>query len=260
MKSALLFIGVLFFSFQLQAGVITLTGKCKGVPVFIQNPYDASSNEFCIVSVYVNKEQKVHNPNTSAVEVSLEDYMIGDVVELKIVYRRNCKPTLVNPHALQKNKIFDFHNILIRKDYIRWVTRGERYGGKMEVEIFEGERWITIFQEKNHGGLSDNIYEIPSYHHSGENIYRICYTAPDGEKIYSHEYYYRSSQAPASFYPSKVEDVVYFHAEKPVFFQVYDKEKNLVLEGRGKTADCKILDKGKYKLYFDNQEEKFKKK
>ena len=42
-------------SFLLQAGVITMTGYYKGQNIFIQNPFDASTKQFCIVSIYVNK-------------------------------------------------------------------------------------------------------------------------------------------------------------------------------------------------------------
>jgi len=254
----ILFVFSIFILFISKGGVLTVIGEYKGQNIFIQNTFDPTTKEFCVVSVYVNEEEKLRDPVSTAVEVDLAGFEMDQKIEIKIVYRKGCKPKIINPQALEDGA-FAFKQITLTKEKITFITRGEKLGNKVIIEQYEGNVWVQMIKLDSKGSMSENVYELKIQHHSGLNKYRLVYFDENNKDHYSHEYYFHSSQVPVSFYPEKVEDLIYFHSDHPVYYRITNKNGEIVSEGIGKTIDCSKLENNEsFDIYFDNQYGKFK--
>lgn len=87
---------------------ILLEGVYQGSNIFVQNPHDGHGN-YCVTSVEVNGQRKIV-PKSTAFDIDLSSLKKGEAVRLLIAHNKDCKPKVLNPHALKAAPGFEICN------------------------------------------------------------------------------------------------------------------------------------------------------
>lgn len=236
----------------------TVTGEYQGKNIYVQNPLSSDKVSFCTIKVFLNNEEFINAPKTSAFEINLSNLSVGDPVVIKILHKEGCVPKIINPQVIRSKSKFQFTASSTNENSISWSTEGEQPNGKYLVEQYRNEKWVVINTIPNKGSFDANLYSIEPTHHSGENKYRIKYIQSDGKIFYSRVFDFFNNVDPISFYPMRVSDKITLSREAD--FEVLDTYGNMVASGRGTEIACDKLKSGVYYLNIDNRTEKFFKK
>jgi hypothetical protein len=249
---------ILLNVFSVNAGILTLTGVYQGKNLYIQNPFTGNQKDFCANDVYVN-DVKVHsNIQSSAFEIDLSHLKVQEPVTIKITHKDDCKPKILNPQVIKATSSFQFSSFNVDKDHLIWSTKGEKPGGKIFVEHFLYNSWVTIKEMPAKGGVIINNYDLKSAHNSDLNKYRIKFVEPDGQVFYSQIVEFKSDLEKVTFYPTRVSDKITLSREAD--FEILDAYGSVVKKGRGKEVDLTGKPSGVYYLNVDNQTNKIFKK
>ncbi|MEM6734926.1 MAG: hypothetical protein AAF620_02535 [Bacteroidota bacterium] len=233
-----------------------LAGVFQEKTLFIQNPYNRNTKEFCVKEVMINGKKLITNYNLSALKVDFEGLDSYTPVKIKIIHKDSlCNPVIINPEAILFHTTFRFNGVSLTDSAFTWYTKGERGVGEFEVEQLYNGRWID--QE---AVTASGRYEGQQYVHypkleEGSNKYRIRYNFPPGSRIeylYSQEIEYEFYPGPVEFKPKLANTRLYL--SRPSHYEIYDKGETLVLKGQGSEIDLQILKRGKYIIYFDGKD------
>ncbi|MBC7388511.1 MAG: hypothetical protein H7329_04810 [Opitutaceae bacterium] len=253
-----LFKTILFYSLLISecfAGELTVVGEYHGKNLYIQNPYSSEKNEYCVKEVYLNK-QKITTPlNTSAFEIDLSGLEIHSQVIIKVVYKDDCKPKILNLNVIKTHVKFHFSDFSIDDQKLTWTTTGEKLSGKFFIEKSLHNSWVVIKDIESNGGLGVNHYSIEEIHHSGSNKYRIKFKEGIDHFQYSKVIEYHSRKKAILFSPKKATDFIKF--SDTTDFEIVNSEGNSLLKGRGISVNVSNLVSGVYFLNLDNRTEKF---
>lgn len=251
---------LLSFSFVISAfaGEVLMEGNYQGKNIFIQNPYNSVDGSFCATEVIVNNVREVDDINSSAFEVNLNKFNIGDKITIKIVHKGDCKPKVINPEVLKPRTTCEILDMKIDEDHVQWSTKGESGPLPFIVEQFRNNKWVPSAEMQGKGTQEINTYSVKIRHHSGENRFRIKQSDFTGKSNYSKAVNYTSSKPEINFWPQRVTKLIYFSEEAE--YEIFDSYGNLVKKGFDKQVDLSGLTKGYFYLNIDNKTEKFLKK
>jgi len=259
MKRSLLIIIILCLgSIDLLAGELLISGVYQGKNLYIQNPSLPDSDGFCTIKAFVNHNEVVRNPTTSAYEINLSMVEIGEVVSIRILHHDGCKPVVINPQVIRKKNPFKFIRIDLKDNSLGWSSKGDFYGDYYYVEKRIGNKWIMIKSLKAKGEDLENTYVVGVMNSVGDNKYRIKCIQKGGEINYSPLVTYYSKDDPVTFYPVQVVDRIYL--SRMADFEVLDVHGNLMASGKKKEIDVNNLSTGLYYLVIEDKTEKFYKK
>ncbi len=240
-------------------GEIILEGVYKGKNLFVQNPFNGNLKDFCTKEVIVNNKVLLSEIKSSAFEIDLSSFSIDESLFVKIVYKEDCQPKVINPHAIGTKKAFTYNTLKVDTQSISWSTQGETEQTIYFLEKFVNNSWLVVSPPiKSLGDEASAYYMLKTAHHSGLNKYRIKSFNEKGQVFYSKVYEFESNEAPVTFKPKKVKDNIILSKATP--YQVLDQFGNILLKGDEATINVEQLKTGTYYLNFDNRLEKFTKK
>lgn len=241
---------------NLMADELILKGVYQGSNLYVQNPSDGQGS-YCIEKVTINGKLMQH-PNSSAFDIDLSALSKGHTVEIRILHKMGCVPSILNPQAIRAREKFNFTTVNLTANYIVWATRGEKKFGQFFVQAKRNNSWHVARVISCKGSVADNTYRIPLTHRSGDNLYRVKYLEVTGKYFYSPEVNFILTQEHITFYPRRVSTKLTF--SKKVKYKVLDIDGKMLKEGEGLSIDCTSLLTGTYTLKFEGQNEKFFKK
>lgn len=249
-----------------QVGTLILEGNYQGKNVYVQNPNAASGVGFCVIEVLVNGNITADELNQNAFEIDLkaQNLTIGQKLEIKIKYKEDCKPKVLNPEVLKPKSTFEIVSIKIEKDgLLKWSSKSESGKLTYAVEQFRWNKWVKVGEVEGNGNASINSYAFKVTPHSGKNQIRVRQTDYTGQPRLSKPVDFISDAANVVFSPIKASKTINFSfSDKPIdtMYEIYDQYGNIVKRGFGSTVDVSNLLKGGYFLNYDNKMGEFIKK
>lgn len=240
---------------NLSKGETHLAGVFQGKTLFVQNPYDKNTKQFCVEQIFVNERPLNLNHKLSALQLDFNGYDLFTPVTIKIVHRDSlCTPIIINPEAVLFHTLFRFVDVSLTDSALVWMTKGERGKGEFEIERLDNGIWID--QEVI---AATGRYEGQEYRHfpnleEGANQYRVRYNFPRGSRtgyLYSWEVDFDHYPEPIEFKPKSAKTRLYL--SRSSHYEIFDDGNTLVLEGQGIEIDVRPLRKGRYVIYFNGK-------
>jgi len=235
---------------------ILLEGVYQGSNIFVQNPHDGQGN-YCVTSVEVNGQRKLV-PKSTAFDIDLSNLKKGETVRLLIAHNKDCKPKVLNPHALKAAPGFEFVTVSVTKESIIWSVKGEVNLGRYFVEVRRQGAWEVAATLSGKGKTNLTSYMAKVAHKSGDNEYRIKFLSLAGKVIYSESKNYLSKEEVITFFPQRVSGKLSFSAQTD--YAIMDMNGQTLKKGRGTSVDCSDLKTGMYQVRFEGKTDKFFKK
>ena len=242
---------------NISAATITIDGTYQGENIYIQNPFNSSTNTFCISEVFIN-DKPFSETSSAAFEIPLSTFEIGKYVEIRIEYRDNCKPRILNAEALNSKSTFEIVSIKATDEQIKFTTKNENNEQPFIVEQFRNNKWVKVAKLKGQGADGFNNYTAPIRHYSGVNKYRVKQKSLGHTHRYSKVLEFKSDKPPVTFYPKRVNNEIYL--SEATNYEIYDSFGALIRKGVDEKIDVRDLEEGVYYLNIDNRTEKFLKK
>ena len=245
------------------AGVIVLEGNYQGKNIYVQNPFASSGVGFCVYEVTINDQTTTDEINSSAFEIDFSFFQLalGSKVEVKIKYKDDCKPKVLNAEVLKPMATFDIDALAVSKEGVLiFNTKNETGSLPYTVEQFRWNKWVDVGTVQGKGSPDINKYEFQiGTIHSGENKFRVKQVDASGKPRYSIETKYKSPLPPVTFNDAgkKVSTSVSFSDK--TMYEIFNAYGNIVQKGIDKSVDVSKLDKGSYQVNFDNTFGEFKK-
>ncbi|MBV6644010.1 MAG: hypothetical protein KI790_01095 [Cyclobacteriaceae bacterium] len=231
----------------------TLIGVFQGVSLFIQNPYNSDSKEFCVKKVYVNNQLQPLNYKLSALKLDFLQSDLYTPVTIKIVARDSiCQPQIINPDAVLFHTSYKFTSMSLSDSVFTWQTEGERESGTYFIEKLQTGIWVTEEEIPAQGRFEEAKYLYFPALDEGPNKYRIKYEFGNGKYLYSQEIEYEFYPEPVKFKPQATNTTIYL--SRAAAYEVYNQKGNLVLSGRGLEIDVRRIRPGEYIVYFDGKD------
>lgn len=241
------------------AAELVLHGVYQGKDIYVQNPYSREVKGFCTEAVFVNDEEVISNPRTTAYKIPLSHLKLRDLVVIRIKYREGCAPRVVNPEVIQRVEGFEFLTAQAGRNAVSWLTKGELPGGNFYVERkVTDQEWQVVEEFTAKGQPESNNYQIPIHHRGGENIYRIKYKSDDSIEAYSLNFSYLFEEAPITFYPKEATTKLYLSEETE--YLIIDASGRKYKRGKGRIITIHNLQPGEYFLVIEERSEPFFKK
>ena len=260
------FSSILFLKGFSQVGTLILEGNYQGKNVYVQNPNAARGVGFCVSEILVNGNITTDELNQNAFEIDLkaQKLTIGQKLEIKIKYKEDCKPKILNPEVLKPKSTFEIVSIKIEKDgLLKWSSKLESGKLSFAIEQFRWNKWVKVGEVEGDGVPSVNNYSFKVTPHSGKNQIRVRQTDYTGQPRLSKPVDFISDVSNIVFSPIKASKTITFSfSDKPVetMYEIYDQYGNIVKRGFGSTVDVSTLLKGGYFLNYDNKMSEFIKK
>lgn len=250
---------ILLSTQSIKAAELVLSGAYQGKDIYVQNPFDIQTKQFCTLGVFVNDRKVYDNPKISAYKIDLSYLELNDLVVIRIEHSESCKPRIVNPHVLKKTDA-GFSILTTEADHnsINWTTEGEIGQGLFVIEQkAEEQDWTAIDSIPGKGELGNNQYTIRAPHQKGENAYRVKYTSTAGEIKYSVEMFFTMDDR-ITFYPAiATTTLTLSDSASYIITDFLGKE---VKRGEGIEIAIQDLKPGEYYLAIQNRKERFVKK
>lgn len=237
---------------QLQTGETRFTGVNRGKTLFIQNPYDAETAQFCITEVRVNNRKLQLNYNFSAIKIDFKGVEVNAPVAIHIIHGDSCKPVIINPDAIAYHYSFAFKEISMNDSVLVWSSVGDQANGLYTLEYYDYGIWQTRDTIPTKGQFGGATYVHFPKLQEGPNKLRLKYTFASGDYLYSREIDFHYYEEPVTFTPksSKTSLTLSRYAS----YEIYDAGNEMVMSGAGNTIDIRQLRRGDYIIYFDNKD------
>ncbi|WP_425391399.1 hypothetical protein [Ekhidna sp.] len=233
-----------------------LAGVYQGKTLFVQNPYDKQSKEFCVESVYVNERRLNLNYRLSALKIDFDGFDMYTPVKIRLEHRDTlCVPVIINPEAILFHTIFRFSEISLTDSALVWETKGETGVGTFEIERLNNGIWIEKESMPSRGRYEGARYTYFPNLEEGANKYRIKYIFPRGSRtryLYSREVDFDFYPEPVEFKPKSAKTRLYL--SRSTHYEIYDQARRLVHEGQGNEIDVTVLRAGTYVIYFNGKD------
>lgn len=256
-KTFYLSLAVFGWCWHSYAQEVAITGVYQGKSLFIQNPL-SQATQFCIREISLNGRPLTLNLKISAIEIDFAGTDLYTPVSIKIAHDSLCLPKIVNPQAIFWHSSFRFTAVSVSAEELKWSTRGEREQAVYVVEKLNGDTWLelAVMESKSQFAASEYIY-LPE-HSEGSNKYRIRYTPPSGNYLYSDEVEVVFYKEPITFSPKVVTNILTLSRSSP--FEILDTNDNVILTGNSKEIPLRLLKPGTYYIVLDGNREAFVKK
>lgn len=257
-------LSVLAFSvLSASAGVIVLEGNYQGKNIYVQNPFASSGVGFCVYEVTINGQTTTDEINSSAFEIDFSFFQLplGSAVEVKIKYKDDCKPKVLNSEVLKPMATFDIDAMAITKEgMLVFSTKNETGNLPYTVEQFRWNKWVDVGTVQGKGSPDLNKYEFQiGTIHSGDNKFRLKQVDASGKPRYSFETKFKSPLPPVIFNDAGKKASSSISFSDNTMYEIYNAYGNIVDKGIKKSVDVSKLDKGDYQVNFDNTFGTFKK-
>lgn len=254
---------LLFLSctFSINAGTLVLEGKYQNQNLYVINGPTENGVGFCTYQVSVNGRISTDELNSSSFEIDFTQFNIksGTPVVVKIDYKDDCSPRVINPQVLQPHATFELLDINIDKNEIlNWTTKGEMGSLPYIVEQFRWHKWINVGEVKGIGDKGKNTYYYKITPHSGENKFRVRQVGYGEQSKKSTAVTYISSVTIPTYIISRDQKNIQFSDE--TMYMVYDAYGAVTKQGYGENINVSNLKKGLYYICYDNVVIDFKKK
>ena len=187
------------------------------------NPFASSGVGFCIYEVAVNGQVTTDEINSSAFEVDLTVYQfkVGEKLIVKIKYKENCQPKVLNPEVLKPKSTFKVTSIKVGRDEVlTLITTGESGKLPYTVEQYRWNKWVKLGKINGKGSVGTNSYTFKVKPHSGANRFRVSQVDYTKKPRYSKEVSFRSMKPEVTFTPLKPTTEIVFSAE--TMYEIYD--------------------------------------
>ena len=266
----LIVLGIAFISSAFAQQEMVLEGTYQGRNLYVQNPFASSGVGFCIVGVEVNGQTSIDEINSSAFEIDFTSYQLkkGESVQIKIEYKSDCFPRVVNPEVLRPTSSFVVTKMNVTSaGMISFTTTGESGSLPFIIEQFRWNKWVKVGEVKGIGTGGANAYTFKSKPHSGKNKFRIKQVDFSRRPRYSREIRLTKSSTEVVVISNsdkqKVNSALLFStvsgAETETMYEIFNGFGSLVKKGYGKKVDLTGLDKGVYYVNYDAKSENFRK-
>ncbi|MES2733998.1 MAG: hypothetical protein V4714_19780 [Bacteroidota bacterium] len=245
-------------SLESSAAELSLSGFYQGRNLFVQNPLALDKKAFCTDEVYVNDQKVMSNIRSSAYEIDLSSFTIDDAIKIRITYKDDCSPKILNPQVLRSGATFQFISFSVTREAVNWTTSGEQPNSLFFVEQYMSNNWLAVKTVYSKGTGKSGVYSVAPSHLSGINRYRIKAQDNDGKIFYTREVNFNSVQETVTFYPKSVTDKITLSHDVP--YEVLNSSGKIIRKGKGKEILLKGIKTGVYYLNIDSRTEKFYKK
>lgn len=231
-----------------------IVGVYQGKTLFIQNPYNPESRQFCISGIKINNRKLTINTQMSAIKLDFEELDTFTPVVIEIHHRDSlCKPVILNPDAISFHSTFSFREIFMSDSALLWKATGDHQQGKYILEKYQNGIWLERDTIHSSGKFEASQYIYYPHIDIGPNKYRVKYLFPNSDRyLYSREVDFHYYPDPVTFKPYKAVD--YIHLSRSASYEIYDGGSNLVLTGSGIKIDVSDLPVGNYVIYFDGSD------
>lgn len=241
------------------AGEIVLSGVYQGKNIYVQNPFSADKKNFCTDEVFINEVKKMENIKSSAFEIDLSYLAMNDPVTIRIIYKEECMPKVLNSYVLRPSATFQFNAFDVTPSEINWTTTGEKNQFVYYIEQLVNNNWLVVTSIKAKGEKEAGIYNLPVSHKYKVNKYRIKAQDQDSHQIYySKAVDFAVGAEPITFYPKSVINKITLSREAN--YKVLSAKGEVLREGKGTEIPLADLKTGVYYLDIDKKTEKFFKK
>ena len=254
---------VFFASFILRGQEIILKGIYQGKNLYVLNSaIDLSKNIFCVNAVYVNDVITEDEINSNSFEIDFTNLKIpiGQKVVVKILYKTDCKPEIINANVLESTTEFTIATPKIDKKTSKliWTISGNIDDKPFIVEQLRWEKWIIVGEVQIKDSVGENNFTFDPKLNSKQNTFRIRHIDKSGNERISKECKYFSKDEELYLLSNRVSDWLYFSSE--TLYEVFDEKGNFILDGYGKEVNFSDIEKGKYWVNYDNRTEIITKK
>lgn len=241
-----------------KADEIELSGMYQGKNIYVQNPSVSGNQDFCTEEVFVNGTKKMSKIQSSAFEIDLSFLSINDSVHIRITFKEDCAPKVLNASALRPSTTFYFKTFVVKEDQVQWTTTGEKAQYIYYLEQWKNNNWNVV---KSLNAKGAGAYQLPVAHEAKANRYRVRVQDQDTHKIYyseSTDYVLAASAPPITFYPKSVTNKITL--SRSAAYQVLNPKGELIKKGKGSEIPLADLKTGVYYLSINDQKQKFFKK
>jgi len=258
-----LFFAILFFlsAIGVKAGVIVLEGQYQLRNIYVLNGKSGSGVGFCTYEVTVNGQVTSDEINSEAFEVDLSIYglQLGDNVIVKIKFKDDCEPKIINPGALKPLPTFEVTSITIGDDEtLRWTVSNEQGVLPFIIQQKKWNKWVKVGEVEGKGTSNVNNYEFKVPTVSGRNEFRVMQVSYDGGNRVSQSVSMVSAKPAVTFNYDKKLQRINFSNETS--FEVYNIYGQIVKRGFGNSVDISNLSKNTYYLTYDGSTDEFVKR
>ena len=251
----------LMFSALANAGVKVLDGTYQLRNVFVMNGESPDGVGFCTTEVKVNGDVTSDEINSSAYEIDLTQYSfkMGDRVEIEIVYKDGCNPTVLNPGALKPATTFEVTSITVDdQGLVKWSTINEQGTLPFLVQQFKWNKWVQVGQVDGVGTSNKNDYQFQAGPISGLNKFRIIQKNFEGKVRNSREVSFTSNSQAVTFKYNKKAQAIEFSGKTS--FEIFNLQGQIVKRGFDSQVDLSGLRKNTYYVAYDNDFSEFLRK
>jgi len=244
--------------FDVSAQEINLTGVFKGNSLYIQNPYNVETKEFCVTEVKINGKMTTSNLKLTAINIPFNGFELYSPVTVSVIHGDSCKPKIVNPDAILYHSAFKFDSLVVNDSVMHWYTKGDSEGAMYYVEKLDVDIWDVVQEVRSKGRFQGTQYVYFPEHKEGGNKYRIKYQLPNGRYLYSMEYEHFHYPSGVTFSPRVVKDVI--NLSRAARYEITDADGETILKGQGKTISLRRLVPGDYSIILEGNVDTFVKK
>ncbi len=241
---------------------MVLEGTYQGANIYVQNPFSSSGVGFCVVNVTINGQQSIDEINSSAFEIDFSSYQLkrGAPVEVKIEYKDECNPTVLNPDVIKPTSTYVITSMNITPDgQFAFSTSNESGELPFIIEQKRWNKWVKVATVKGKGNSDKNEYSLQLKPHSGKNTYRIKQVDFTRKPRYSQEKRLIRSSVKEVFIgndnPMKIAENLFFKddsgKETATMYEIFNTKGLIVRKGYGSKVDMSGLAKGDYFVNFD---------
>lgn len=266
----ILSLGIVCFTWGSAQEEIVLEGTYQGSNLFVQNPFSSSGVGFCVVNVTINGQQSIDEINSSAFEIDFSSYQLlrGAPVEVKIEYKNECSPTVLNSDVLKPTSTYEISSMSITPDgLLSFSTTNESGELPFLIEQKRWNKWIKVASVKGKGTSGKNQYSVKLKPHSGKNTFRIKQVDFTRKINYSPEKRLIKSSVKEVFIgnenPLRITETLTFKDdtgnETSTMYEIFNRQAQIVKTGYGSKVDLTGLGRGDYFLNFDNKTQVIKK-
>ena len=241
----------IFNAFQVDSDYSTeYIGVYRGSSLFIQNPYQNESSNYCITKIDLNGKALNLNYQLSALILDFNKIDLFSPVSIRIFRKDSlCKPIVINPDAIFYHSNFRFNKLAVSDTLLEWETQGEHGKGNYSIERLYDGLWEHIAEIKSTSKFEKSSYGITPVLVPGANKFRIKYDFDNDKYLYSQELDYEYYPSPVIFSINDSNELI--KLSRKAHYEVYDAGSTLVMEGDGIVINISKLKEGDYVIYFD---------
>ncbi len=246
---------LIFISATTLAGEINLSGSYLGKNVFVRNPLDPTTSNYCVTTIFLNGRELTNLPRASAIQIDLSGFNLNDEILIRVIHKEGCTPSFINPGVITNKRGFEFLFTQVDDNSINWITTGETPDGYFEVMKMKWKGWQKIDSVRGKGQIDNNQYSLEADHYSGDNQYHLIFHNQT-DSYESEEINFYSLLKPITFFPvNKVIDLI--SLSRPTDYEIYDESGELVLTGYGEYIDVDHLAYEEFTIIIENEPAQF---